>query len=257
MVNGSLDDLAQRLSAYTLSRDVPSSAPVTPPTSQFYDPRSRASTLTESSPPLQALQKDHRVPQHYLTPPAEGLSSPASLAVSQSLPVSRRNSNTEAMRGSQDLSVIYENGPDKYHFFVGSINNSVIYPQDHRKSSGTWSTSSPEATFASSPHGYDEAIDQRNGSTSSKQVFGMLKTQDGAQFPYLAESVSPYFAVLNIDPVKPDTNATSTWREISTRFCSFLAVGPSYCNPQPCDPFFVSGSIGTSNVVFNRCWRVH
>src|SRR5579859_3713550 len=112
-----IDDLTQRLSQYTMSnRDVPNSAPVTPPTSQaFYDPRSRASTLTESSPPLQALQKDIRIPHHYLTPPSEGQSSPANLVVSQSLPVSRRNSNTEAMRGvNQDLSIIYENSPERY-----------------------------------------------------------------------------------------------------------------------------------------------
>jgi hypothetical protein len=114
MVNASLDDLAQRLSAYSINRDLPSSAPVTPPTSNFYDPRSRASTLTESSPPLQALQKDARIPQHYLTPPSEGQASPANLALSQSLPVSRRNSNTDVMRLGQDLSVIYENGSETY-----------------------------------------------------------------------------------------------------------------------------------------------
>ena len=116
MTNGSLDELTQRLSTYTLNRDLPSSAPVTPPTQAYYDPRSRASTLTESSPPLQALQKEVRVvPQHYLTPPSEGQASPANLAISQSLPVSRRNSNTELMRvGQQDLSVIFENGDEKY-----------------------------------------------------------------------------------------------------------------------------------------------
>lgn len=117
--NHSMDDLAQRLTAYSLNnRDLPSSAPVTPPTGQgqsYYDVRSRASTLTESSPPLQALQKDHsRIPQHYLTPPSEGQSSPATLVVSQSVPVSRRNSNNETMRVGQDLSIIYENGPETY-----------------------------------------------------------------------------------------------------------------------------------------------
>jgi hypothetical protein len=110
--------LTQRLSAYSLNRDVPSSAPVTPPTSQtFFDPRSRASTLTESSPPLQASQKDARVPQHYLTPPSEGQSTPTNIALSQSLPVSRRNSSTtDTVRVGQDLSVIYENAPVKYFF---------------------------------------------------------------------------------------------------------------------------------------------
>ena len=191
--------MTQRLSQYSLNRELPSSAPVTPPTSQaFYDPRSRASTLTESSPPLHPIQKDMRIPQHYLTPPSEGQSSPANLAVSsQSLPVSRRNSNTEAIRVGQDLSVIYENAPDKYPVRLElSDNNSQIYPSDHRKSSGTlsgtWSSTSPEATYVPSTHGYDEAVEQRNDSiSSSKHVFGMLKTEDG-QFPYLsnlAESV--------------------------------------------------------------------
>jgi hypothetical protein len=116
IATSSLDDLTQRLSAYSLNRELPSSAPVTPPTGQsnFYDPRSRASTLTESSPPLQPIQKDMRIPQHYLTPPSEGQSSPAALALSQSLPVSRRNSSTDTMRVGQDLSVIYENPPPKY-----------------------------------------------------------------------------------------------------------------------------------------------
>jgi hypothetical protein len=113
MANPSFDDLAQRLNAFSLNRDLPNSAPVTPPTGpNFYDPRSRASTLTESSPPLQPLQKDVRIP--YLTPPSEGQSSPANIVLSQSLPVSRRNSNTELMRVGQDLSVIYENAPETY-----------------------------------------------------------------------------------------------------------------------------------------------
>ena len=97
-----------------MNRELPSSAPVTPPSQAFYDPRSRANTLTESSPPLQALQKDVRLPQHYLTPPSEGQGLPATLVVSQSLPVSRRNSNTETLRVGQDLSVIYENSADRY-----------------------------------------------------------------------------------------------------------------------------------------------
>lgn len=192
MANASLDDLAQRLSAYTLNRDIPSSAPVTPPTSNFYDPRSRASTLTESSPPLQALQKDVRVPQHYLTPPSEGQASPANLALSQSLPVSRRNSNTEVMRVGQDLSVIYENGPETFVSSKTSVISSTIYGSDHRKSSGTlsgtWSNTSPEMTFVSGSHGYEDTVEPRSDSISSKHVFGMLKTEDG-QFPYLAESV--------------------------------------------------------------------
>ena len=179
-----------------MNHELPSSAPVTPPTSQaFYDPRSRASTLTESSPPLHPIQKDIRIPQHYLTPPSEGQSSPANLAVSsQSLPVSRRNSNTEGIRVGQDLSVIYENAPDKYSFHLEPSKNSQIYSPDHRKSSGTlsgtWSTTSPDATYVP---GYDEAAEQRHDSiSSSKNVFGMLRTEDG-QFPYLsnlAESVS-------------------------------------------------------------------
>lgn len=139
-----------------------------------------------------------RIPQHYLTPPSEGQSSPANLAISsQSLPVSRRNSNTEILRVGQDLSVIYENAPDKYPIHLKLSNNSQIYSSDHRKSSGTlsgtWSSTSPEATYVPSTHGYDEAVEQRNDSiSSSKHVFGMLKTEDG-QFPYLsnlAESVS-------------------------------------------------------------------
>jgi len=192
MANASLDDLAQRLSAYTLNRDLPSSAPVTPPTSNFYDPRSRASTLTESSPPLQALQKDVRIPQHYLTPPSEGQASPANLALSQSLPVSRRNSNTDVMRVGQDLSVIYENGPETFLSSNTALTGSAIYPSDHRKSSGTlsttWSKTSPEMTFVAGTHGYEDSVEPRNDSVSSKHVFGMLKTEDG-QFPYLAESV--------------------------------------------------------------------
>jgi hypothetical protein len=117
---------------------------------------------------------------------------------SPSLPVSRRNSNTEILRVGQDLSVIYENAPDKYPIHLElSNNNSQIYSSDHRKSSGTlsgtWSSTSPEATYVPSTHGYDEAVEQRNDSiSSSKHVFGMLKTEDG-QFPYLsnlAESVS-------------------------------------------------------------------
>lgn len=44
-------------------------------------------------------------------------------------------------------------------------------------------------TFASGNHGYEEVVESRNDSVSSKHVFGMLKTEDG-QFPYLAESVS-------------------------------------------------------------------
>jgi hypothetical protein len=177
-----------------LNRDIPSSAPVTPPTSQtFYDPRSRASTLTESSPQLQALQKDVRVPQHYLTPPSEGQSSPANL-LSQSLPVSRRNSSTEANRVGQDLSVIYEDAPVKYTPRHRDLTFRTMYQSDHRKSSGTlsaWSATSPEATYVPSTHGYDDAVEQRSDSFSSKHVFGMLKTEDG-QFPYLsnlAESV--------------------------------------------------------------------
>jgi hypothetical protein len=191
MANPSLDDLTQRLSAYTLNRELPSSAPVTPPTSQaFFDPRSRASTLTESSPPLQAIQKDVRIPQHYLTPPSEGQSSPAAtLVVSQSLPVSRRNSNTEALRVGQDLSVIYETGPEKCVSLLVCSNFSPVYPSDHRKSSGTlsgtWSTASAEATYVPSTHGYEEAVEQRTDSVSSKHVFGMLKTEDG-QFPFLS-----------------------------------------------------------------------
>ena len=116
MTNGSLEELNQLLSTFSMRNDLPSSAPVTPPTQVYYDPRSRASILTESSPPLQALQKDVRViPQHYLTPPSEGQASPANHAISQSLPVSRRNSNTELMRvGQQDMPVIYENGNEKY-----------------------------------------------------------------------------------------------------------------------------------------------
>lgn len=196
MANASLDDLAQRLSAYSISRDLPSSAPVTPPTSSFYDPRSRASTLTESSPPLQALQKDVRIPQHYLTPPSEGQASPANLALSQSLPVSRRNSNTEVMRVGQDLSVIYENGSETYVLTGAVVISSTLYQPDHRKSSGTlsgtWSNTSPEMTFVSGTHGYEEVVESRNDNISSKHVFGMLKTEDG-QFPYLAESVLSFF----------------------------------------------------------------
>jgi hypothetical protein len=180
-----------------LNRDVPSSAPVTPPTSQtFYDPRSRASTLTESSPPPQALPKDVRMPQHYLTPPSEGQSSPANLALSQSLPASRRNSSTtDPVRVGQDLSVIYENTPVKYVSNCSISNFSTLYQSDHRKSSGTlsgtWSNASAEATYVPSTHSYDEAVEQRSDSISSKHVFGMLKTEDG-QFPFLsnlAESV--------------------------------------------------------------------
>ena len=179
-----------------MNRDLPSSAPVTPPTSQtFYDPRSRASTLTESSPPQQASQKDVRVPQHYLTPPSEGQSSPANFAPSQSLPASRRNSSTtDTIRVSQDLSVIYENAPVKYVCNCQISNFSTIYQSDHRKSSGTlsgtWSNASGEATYVPSTHGYEEAV-ERSDSISSKHVFGMLKTEDG-QFPFLsnlAESV--------------------------------------------------------------------
>jgi hypothetical protein len=118
MNHPAFDDLAQRLNAFTLNRgDVPSSAPVTPPAGQnIYDPRSRASTLTESSPPLQPQQKDVRIP--YLTPPSEQSPANHTTVVSQSLPVSRRNSNTELLRMGQDLSVIYENGSDT---FVPSI----------------------------------------------------------------------------------------------------------------------------------------
>ena len=164
---------------------------MTPPTGQtFYDPRSRASTLTESSPPLQPIQKDIRVPQHYLTPPAEGQSSPAALALSQSLPVSRRNSNTDqGARVGQDLSIIYENAPAKYGPPVELTDDSTIHGSDHRKSSGTlsgtWSNASGDGTYVGSTKGYDDIVEQRSDSMPSKNVFGMLKTQDG-QFPFLS-----------------------------------------------------------------------
>ena len=164
---------------------------MTPPTGQtFYDPRSRASTLTESSPPLQPIQKDIRVPQHYLTPPAEGQSSPAALALSQSLPVSRRNSNTDqGARVGQDLSIIYENAPAKYGPPIDLTDDSAIHGSDHRKSSGTlsgtWSNASGDATYVGSTKGYDDVVEQRSDPIPSKNVFGMLKTQDG-QFPFLS-----------------------------------------------------------------------
>lgn len=171
---------------------------MTPPSQPFYDPRSRASTLTESSPPLQPLQKDIRIPQHYLTPPSEGQASPANLVVSQSLPVSRRNSNTENLRIGQDLSVIYENSADRHASPLSWPKPSTVYQSDHRKSSGTltggWTTSSSgETTYVPSTHGFDEATESRTETVPSKNVFGMLKTEDG-QFPFLsnlAESVSP------------------------------------------------------------------
>jgi hypothetical protein len=142
------------------------------------------------------MQKDIRVPQHYLTPPSEGQSSPANLVLSQSLPMSRRNSGAEAIRVGQDLSVIYENTPVKYVLFRAYSEFSTTYQTDHRKSSGTltaWSSTSHEGTYVPSTHGYDDKVEQRNDSTSSKHVFGMLKTEDG-QFPFLSnlsESVIP------------------------------------------------------------------
>ena len=110
--------------------------------------------------------------------------------------MSRRNSSTtDTVRVGQDLSVIYENAPVKYVFNCNVSNFSTIYQSDHRKSSGTlsgtWSNASAEATYVPSTHGYEEAVEQRSDSISSKHVFGMLKTEDG-QFPFLsnlAESV--------------------------------------------------------------------
>lgn len=198
MANTSFDDLTQRLRDYNFTdRDPPNSnsAPVTPPTNpSFYDPRSRASTLTETSPPLQPIQKDVRMIP-YLTPPSEGQSSPANLVLSQSLPVSRRNSNTELMRVGQDLSVIYENAPEAYVPFWYFILIVRIYPSDHRKSSGTlsgtWSNASAENTYVAPSHGYEET-EPRIDNTSSKRVFQMVKTQDG-QFPYLSDKVFELF----------------------------------------------------------------
>jgi hypothetical protein len=139
------------------------------------------------------LQKDVRhIPHHYLTPPSEGQASPANLAISQSLPASRRNSNTEVMRvGQQDLSVIYENGSEKYVSTPSILIACTVYHSDHRKSSGalsgsTWSSTPPEASK------YDESM-LGNDSTSSKNVFHLLKTEDGHQFPYL--SVSPFICI--------------------------------------------------------------
>jgi hypothetical protein len=181
-----MEEVSDLLSTFKLTRDLPSSAPVTPPIQGYHDPRSRASTLTESSPPLQALQKDLRhIPHHYLTPPSEGQASPANLALSQSLPVSRRNSNTEVMRvGQQDLSVIYENGSETYVSTPSILIASAVYHSDHRKSSGalsgsTWSNTPPEASK------YDENM-IGNDNASSKNVFHLLKTEDGHQFPYLS-----------------------------------------------------------------------
>jgi len=210
MANPSFDDLAQRLNAFSLNRDLPSSAPVTPPTGpNFYDPRSRANTLTESSPPLQPLQKDVRIP--YLTPPSEGQSSPANMALSQSLPVSRRNSNTELMRVGQDLSVIYENAPETYEPFQVCLTLSM-YPSDHRKSSGTlsgWSNTSGENTYVSSTHGYEE-VEPRTDATSSKRVFQMVKTEDG-QFPFLSETVSPLFTSFLMEGNCGASYAIASW----------------------------------------------
>jgi hypothetical protein len=131
-----------------------------------------------------------RIPQHYLTPPAEGQSSPAALALSQSLPVSRRNSSTDAMRVGQDLSVIYENTTVPYLALDKSmIDSGAAYAPDHRKSSGTlsgtWSNASGEATYVGSTKGYDDIVETRNEPVPSKNVFGMLKTEDG-QFPFLS-----------------------------------------------------------------------
>jgi hypothetical protein len=90
----------------------------------------------------------------------------------------------------QDLSTIYENSRDKYDPSESDSNLSVVYQNDHRKSSGTlsatWSSASADGTYAPGTlgHTYDDT-DLRNESVASKNVFGMVKTEDG-QFPFLS-----------------------------------------------------------------------
>jgi len=211
---------------------------VTPPTGQnFYDPRSRASTLTESSPPLQPVQKDIRIPQHYLTPPAEGQPSPAALALSQSLPVSRRNSSTEqGTRVGQDLSVIYENAPAKYGPPADLTDHSAVHGSDHRKSSGTlsgtWSSASGDATYVGSTKGYDDVVEQRSDSMPSKNVFGMLKTQDG-QFPFLSSLLDRVWRPIVNPPISNWQNPLSQQMPLSSRGPVRHSSTPSWPSAPP------------------------
>ena len=100
---------------------------------------------------------------------------------------------------AQDLSTIYENTRDKYDRLDSKSNRSTMYANDHRKSSGTlsgtWSSAS-DGTYVPGTlsHTYEDVVEPRNDNVTSKNVFGMLKTEDG-QFPFLsnvAESVKSF-----------------------------------------------------------------
>jgi len=130
-------------------------------------------------------------------------------------------------RTSRLYTKIHQTGWSK----IFSSNLSTIYPSDHRKSSGTisgtWSSISPEGSYVAPPHGYEEAVEQRTESFSSKHVFGMVKTEDG-QFPYLAESVYRHFYCcqrLTKDDVKSTYFHCAFWK---TYLCSIMAIGTSF-----------------------------